>query len=66
MPKPLVLPPDHRVVITVDADKTRMAVTIVAYRRGEWLGEVTVNALPADDQLQDVVDMLTHRGPRPT
>jgi hypothetical protein len=60
----LVLPPDHRIVITVESDPDSMGVTVEAFYKGTWIGAATVNSIDDDGRLQAVVDMLTKRGPR--
>lgn len=64
MAQPLVLPPGHRITITVDGDAELLGVTVAAYRGEEWLGEMTIGRLTSLEQLQATIDELTHRGPR--
>jgi hypothetical protein len=68
MPSPahadrLILPPGHRLTITVDGDAP-MAVTIAAYRGDEWLGNASVASIGDVAALQEIADMLTKRGIR--
>lgn len=50
-------------MITVDGDKEAMGTTIVAYRGEEWLAEITVHGIESLEDLQELVDMVTHRKP---
>lgn len=59
----LVLPPGHRLTVTIDGDKP-LGVTVVAYRGDQWLGEASIDQIDDVEGLQEIVDMLTKRGPR--
>jgi hypothetical protein len=61
---PLILPPGHRAVITVDADQALLGVTIEVFRNGAWIGETSVTSLPVEVSVQELIDGMTQRGPR--
>lgn len=61
--RPLIPPPGHRTVSTINGDALALGVTVTAYRGKEWQGEVTIQSIEDDGRLQEVLDMLTKRGP---
>jgi hypothetical protein len=62
----LALPPGYRLQIDYDPDVGPMNTTLTVRRGAEWIGEITVpvSRLDHPDDVQDIVDMLTKRGPR--
>ncbi|MFI5229938.1 MAG: hypothetical protein ACHQWU_12775 [Gemmatimonadales bacterium] len=41
-----------------------MGVTVTGYRRADWIADVTVSEIASLTDLQELIDMVTKRGPR--